>query len=344
MLNKYGNGHIMNNTRSLGLCGLATLLIGASSVAFAETDVLVDKVEGWDIYQGSENLGCVMERTMDDGYLVRLGKEKAGAPFGYIGVYTQNPDVNIYGGVAGDVVLDIDGQRFTGTAVGDLDFREGYRGGYLKANNPQFGEALARKYVLTLNPDENPIKISLDGTLKAMAATELCDSYGVAVENMGDAATLSALEANALASWNSLLEGNRRAARYAEEAVAVMVFPEIKKAGLVVGGEAGNGVLFKDGQVLGHYRTSSLSVGAQAGAQSYGYAVMFLDEQAYERFFSRKRLELGVDASVAVFRAGITAEVDTTKTKVDTVAFVYDEEGLMANWTLEASRIRELEQ
>jgi len=71
---------------------------------------------------------------------------------------------------------------------------------------------------------------------------------------------------------------------------------------------------------------------------------MFLDEQAYERFFSRKRLELGVDASVAVFRAGITAEVDTTKTKVDTVAFVYDEEGLMANWTLEASRIRALEQ
>ncbi len=334
----------MKKSYPLRLCALSALLATATTMAFADTEVFIDEVEGWSIYRGAEDLGCIMERTMDDGYLVRLGKEKAGAPFGYIGVYTQDPNVKIYGGVTGDVVLDIDGQRFTGTAVGDLDFRDGYRGAYMKANNPQFGEALARKYVLTLNPDENPIKISLDGTLKAMSATELCDEYGVASMDLADTAKLSQLETDALASWNSLLDGNNRAARYADEAVAVMVFPEIKKAGLVVGGEAGNGVLFKDGQVLGHYRTSSLSVGAQAGAQSYGYAVMFLDEQAYERFFSRKRLELGVDASVAVFRAGITAEVDTTKTKVDTVAFVYDEEGLMANWTIEGTRIRELEQ
>lgn len=334
----------MNSYFSSCLTGATMAFAFAASSVVADTEMLLETVEGWDIFQGTEELGCVMERTMDDGYLVRLGKEKAGAPFGYIGVYTQDPKVKIYGGATGDVVMDIDGQRFTGTAVGDLGFREAYRGGYLKANNPQFGEALARKYVLTLNPDENPIEISLDGTLKAMAATELCDSYGVAAGDMADTAKLNALETDALASWNSLIEGNRRAARYADEAVAVMVFPEIKKAGLVVGGEAGNGVLFKDGQVLGHYRTSSLSVGAQVGAQSYGYAVMFLDEQAYERFFSRKRLELGVDASVAVFRAGITAEIDTTKTKVDTVAFVYDEEGLMANWTLEATRIRELQE
>lgn len=133
-------------------------------------------VEGWSIFGETKKLGCVMERVVDTGFLVRMGKIKETNKFGYLAVYTQDKDVDIIGGVVEneDVVFDLDGKRFTGTTVGQ--FRDGWRGASVKANNPDFGTALAKSYVLTVNPDgDNPITISLDGTFKAMAETQACN-------------------------------------------------------------------------------------------------------------------------------------------------------------------------
>jgi lipid-binding SYLF domain-containing protein len=330
-----------NNILSVLSAGTLACLATTTAV-LAQTEVPLETVEGWTIYQGTENLGCVMEQVNADGYLVRMGKTQAGDDFGYIAVYTKDEDVNIIGGVTKEVIFDIDGRRFAGKATGD--FRDGYRGAYAEADNANFGEALARQYVLTLNPDgDSPIEISLDGTLKAMAATSECNAYAGATTVMADAGEQAELDAAAWASWNSLMADNNRAAGIAEDAKAVLVFPKITKLGLVVGGEGGNGVMINEDQIMGYYRTSSLSVGAQAGAQSYGYTIMFLTDKALEKFQSKSGFELGVDGSIAVFRAGITAEVDTTNLKVDTVAFIYDEQGLMANWTVEGSRIRPIE-
>lgn len=85
------------------------------------------------------------------------------------------------------------------------------------------------------------------------------------------------------------------------------------------------------------------SFGAQAGAQTYGYAIMFLSDAALEKFLSKRGYEIGVDGSIVIFEAGVTAEIDTTNLKVDTVGFVFDEKGLMANWTVEGTRIKPLE-
>ncbi len=314
----------------------------AAQPAIAEDEVYVDNVEGWSILRDVERSGCVMEKVNENGFLFRIGKTEAGSEFGYVAVYTKDKDVNVIGGVSKDVTFDVDGERFYGTAKGD--FRSGgFRGGYAEANNEAFGEALARRYVLTINPDsDNPLALSLDGTLKAMAATRDCEAHSLAAVGMADAAQQSSLEMGAVASWNSLISDNDRAARYAEDAFAALVFPEITKVGLGVGGEGGNGVLYDKENVLGYYRTSSLSFGAQAGAQTYGYVVMFMDQDALNKFTNSKGYELGVDGSIAVFNAGLTAEADTTNLKTDTVAFVFDEKGLMANWTVEGTRIKPL--
>lgn len=134
-------------------------------------------VEGWDIYAPEGRLDCMMERVMDNGLFVRMGKIKETNKFGYLAVYTQDENLKVYGNVVGDeVVFDLDGKRFRGQTVGRL-LAGGWRGGSVKANNPDFGEALAKAYVLTLNPDgDNPIEISLDGTFKAIAETRACVS------------------------------------------------------------------------------------------------------------------------------------------------------------------------
>lgn len=321
--------------------GLA-LFIAASMPAAAEEFVPVAAVEGWSIVRGLEGNGCFMQKVNEAGYLVRIGKTEAGAEFGSIGVYTKDKDIYVLEGETKDVEFDLDGERYFGTANGAK--WNGYRGGIARANNPSFGQALAKKYVLTINPEKKtPLVIDLKGTFKAMAATRDCEAHSLAMMEIKDDSKRSSLDAAAFASWQSLLADNPRAARIAEDAKAALVFPEITKVGLGIGGEGGNGLLLNKDEKLGYYRTSSISFGAQAGVQTYGYVVMFLTDAALNKFLSKKGYELGVDGSIAILDAGVTAEVDTMNAKFDTVGFVFDEKGLMANATVGGTRIRQLE-
>ncbi|MEP2533650.1 hypothetical protein [Shimia sp.] len=164
----------MNKNLKLGLAAGFVAAFGTFTGAMADSTTPVDNVEGWDIYKGDGDLVCVMERVMDNGYLVRMGKEKDGTDFGYIAVYTKDKDAKIYGNVTRDVVFDIDGTRFTGRSVGE--FRNDWRGAVLRSNDSLLGEKLAKRYVMTLSPDsDGPVEISLDGTFKAMAATRECN-------------------------------------------------------------------------------------------------------------------------------------------------------------------------
>ena len=63
---------------------------------------------------------------------------------------------------------------------------------------------------------------------------------------------------------------------YARHAVAVLVFPSIFKAGLLIGGESGNGVLFINGRQAGFYNLSGGTFGFQAGAEKFSYALFFM--------------------------------------------------------------------
>ncbi|PSL18834.1 YSC84-related protein [Shimia abyssi] len=323
----------------LGGVGLSMMATMSAAQSAAQDQM----VEGWTILRHQETGACVMEKVNEDGYLFRVGKTEVGGRFEYVAVYTKDESVRIYGNVAEDVVIDMDGLRFPSRAVGD--FRDdGYRGMYVKTEDPAFSEALARKYVMTVNPDtDEPFAISLDGTFKAMEAVNDCEAASAAAASVGDDGKRGELVAASQAAWGSLLSQNGRAAELATKASAALVFPEVAKFGLGVGGERGNGVLFEGDQVAGFYRTSSVSVGAQAGVQTYGYAIMFMTAEALERFKSKRGYELGVDGSIAVVEAGVTAEIDTTNITTDTVAFVFDEKGLMASAAVEGSRIKPID-
>ncbi|SHK44564.1 Las17-binding protein actin regulator [Shimia gijangensis] len=313
------------------------------STAIGQTATGENTIEGWTILRSVETSTCVMEKVNEDGYLFRMGKEEPGDVFGYVAVYTQDENLDIYGNVSNEVVLDLDGERFDAKATGHLR-DDGWRGAYVRSRDPAFIEALARKYVLTVDPEgKTPFAISLDGTFKAMAATRDCEAASLASMAVADDGKRGELIIESQAAWASLLSQNDRARELSESASAALVFPKVTKAGLGVGGERGNGVLFVGEAVSGYYRTTSLAVGALAGVQTYGYALMFMTPQALERFQSKRGFELGVDGSVAVMNSGATAEIDTTNLKADMVAFVFNEQGLMASAAVEGSRIKPIE-
>ena len=66
---------------------------------------------------------------------------------------------------------------------------------------------------------------------------------------------------------------NPAAARVNRRAIAVLVFPNVVKAGFIFGAQGGKGILFTHGQSDGRYRTVAASYGLQAGVQKFGYAL-----------------------------------------------------------------------
>jgi lipid-binding SYLF domain-containing protein len=122
-------------------------------------------------------------------------------------------------------------------------------------------------------------------------------------------------------------------------AAGVLVFPSIKKAGIGVGGEYGEGALRIGGKTVAYYSSAAASIGFQLGAQARRQIIVFLDPKALEKFRSSEGWEIGVDASVAVVTLDAGAQIDTKELNQPIVAFIFDGKGLMYNLALEGSKI-----
>ena len=70
-------------------------------------------------------------------------------------------------------------------------------------------------------------------------------------------------------------------AELAGKARGILVFPEVFDAGVVVGGEYGRGALRVGGRTIGYYKTSSVTLGVQVGAQSRALVLMFMNRRCW---------------------------------------------------------------
>src|SRR3954452_25071427 len=86
------------------------------------------------------------------------------------------------------------------------------------------------------------------------------------------AASASWLREDAAAALDTLYKNQPSAKDLAQHAKAILVFPTIVKAGFMVGGAYGEGVLIRGGKAVGYYNSVAASYGLQAGAQTFGYA------------------------------------------------------------------------
>ncbi len=129
---------------------------------------------------------------------------------------------------------------------------------------------------------------------------------------------------------------------FLDGAAAVLIFPQVLKAGFGIGGEYGEGVLRQGGQNIAYYKTAAASIGFQAGAQSKSVVVVFMTQQALNDFRDKKGWKAGVDGSVAVVKWGVGEDINTLDIKDPVVGFVFSNKGLMFNLTLEGSRFTQI--
>jgi lipid-binding SYLF domain-containing protein len=151
-----------------------------------------------------------------------------------------------------------------------------------------------------------------------------------------DAAEISKNAHAALASLYATLDG---AKALGAKAHAILVFPKVTKAGVGIGGQSGEGALIRAGKTVGYYRTSGASFGLQLGAQTYGYAMFFMNENALAQLDKADGFEVGVGPSVVVMDEGKAKSTTTTTMKDDIYAFIFGQKGLMAGLGIQGNKI-----
>lgn len=125
----------------------------------------------------------------------------------------------------------------------------------------------------------------------------------------------------------------------ARKAKGILVFPNIVKAGFLVGAQTGDGAFYQNGMVTGFYNISAASYGLQAGIQSFSYALFFMNQAALAYLNTSDGWSIGAGPSVVVLDRGKAASVTSSTLTHDVYAIPFGQRGLMAGIGLEGSKI-----
>ncbi len=140
-----------------------------------------------------------------------------------------------------------------------------------------------------------------------------------------------------------LVAQNPAAAKARSKALAVLVFPDVVKAGFIFGAQGGQGILFLHGQPGGRYRTVAASYGLQAGVQKYGYALFLMNHKAVDWVNNTRGWEIGTGPSVVIVDKGMARTFSTDTLHSGIYAFTFDQQGLMAGLGLQGSKIMRID-
>ena len=144
---------------------------------------------------------------------------------------------------------------------------------------------------------------------------------------------------DAQSALSKLYATHPRSHYFGRHAKAVLVFPSILKAGFVFGAETGNGVLLVHGAPDGYYNLTGGSWGLQVGGQDFSYALFFMTDSALDYLRKSDGFAAGTGPSIVVVNKGAGAEADTTTAISDVYAFPFNQKGLMADLTLQGTKI-----
>ena len=161
----------------------------------------------------------------------------------------------------------------------------------------------------------------------------------ISMLNQAGAATAEDLDRDSRQALQMLYKAEPVAETLSHTAKAVLVFPNIIKAGLVFGGSYGEGELIKGAKVVDYYNSVTGSWGLQIGAQSYGYAVFLMTDEAVSYLEKTKGWEIGVGPTVVVVDQGVAKNLSTSSLKDDAYAFIFSQQGLMAGVSIEGTKI-----
>lgn len=153
----------------------------------------------------------------------------------------------------------------------------------------------------------------------------------------------ASLDAQTDAALAKLYSQDPSSTQMVRRARGVLVFPAVVSAGFVVGGSYGKGTLRVAGRTEGYYSTTAASVGLLAGADSKAVFILFMTDDALAKFRASQGWTAGADASVSVLTAGAAVGADTNTVQRAVVGYVLTNAGLMANLSIDGTKVNKLD-
>lgn len=178
---------------------------------------------------------------------------------------------------------------------------------------------------------------------KTIMASAMAIIVSFSAINLANATTSDDLDKDSRQALKNLEKTHPLAESLSNSAKAILVFPNVVKAGLVFGGSYGEGELIEGSQVVDYYNTVSGSWGLQVGAQSYGYAIFLMTDKAVSYLKMSKGWELGVGPTVVVVDEGVAKNLSTSTLQDDAYAFIFNQQGLMAGISIEGTKVTKIE-
>lgn len=175
--------------------------------------------------------------------------------------------------------------------------------------------------------------------MKNILATFLLAAFMTGVVSRASAYTADELEHKSVKALHRLYDQNPKARILGDKAIAVLVFPEVIKAGFMVAAQRGDGVLFKNGQVTGYYNMTSAGYGIQAGVQKLSYALFFMDEDSLKYLKKSDGFDIGAAPGLVVVDKGVAGTISATSLQKGVAAFIFGQKGLMGGLGLQGTKI-----
>lgn len=116
------------------------------------------------------------------------------------------------------------------------------------------------------------------------------------------------LQTQAQEALNEMLSESPKLKIFKEKAYGYVVFPRVTKAGLGIGGAAGNGVVYQNHAAVGSSKLKQASIGLQAGGQQYSEVIFFENKKSFENF-TKGKLKFDAQASAVAITAGASVDV-----------------------------------
>ena len=161
----------------------------------------------------------------------------------------------------------------------------------------------------------------------------------LAFATLASAASKDEIDAEVKEAIGNFYKSTSAGEELSKKAAGMLVFPNVIKAGVGVGGEFGEGALVVKGKTVAYYNIAAASIGFQLGAQARSQVVLFMNDKVLGKFRDSKGWKAGVDGSVALATLGAGGAIDTETAKKPIIGFIFSNKGLMYNLTFEGSKI-----
>jgi lipid-binding SYLF domain-containing protein len=186
-----------------------------------------------------------------------------------------------------------------------------------------------KKNSLTLLPRLWPLTVTLTVALFSAGNSAL-------------AATAQEIDRDATAALQTLYANTPGAKDLGNQARGVLIFPNIVKGGFLFAAQFGDGALRQGGNTMGYYRSLAASYGFQAGIESFGYVLFFMDDASLQYLNNSDGWELGTGPTLVVLDQGFARNFSTTTLQRGVYAFIFDQKGLMGGVGIQGSKITKI--